>query len=45
LNEKHENIASWKQVQRGCFDSQVVRLDVIALRVVELDVRGHEWSG
>ena len=27
------------------FDSQVVRLDVIARRVVGLDVRGREWSG
>ena len=27
------------------FDSQVVRLDVIAPRVVGLDVRGREWSG
>ena len=25
---------SRKQVQRGCFDSQVVRLDIIASRVV-----------
>ena len=27
------------------FDSQVVRLDVSAWRVAELDVRGREWSG
>jgi hypothetical protein len=27
------------------FDSQVVRLDVSARRVVGLDVRGREWSG
>ncbi len=27
------------------FDSQVVRLDVIAPRVVGLDVWGREWSG
>ena len=27
------------------FDSQVVRLDVIAPRVVELDVSVGEWSG
>jgi len=27
------------------FDSQVVRLDVIAPRVVGLDVGVHEWSG
>ncbi len=30
---------------RAVFDSQVVRLDVIAPRVVGLDVRGREWSG
>jgi len=30
---------------RAVFDSQVVRLDVIAPRVTELDVRGREWSG
>ena len=27
------------------FDSQVVRLDVMAWRVVGLDVGVHEWSG
>ena len=30
---------------KAVFDSQVVRLDVIARRVVGLDVRGREWSG
>ena len=30
---------------KAVFDSQVVRLDVIAPRVVGLDVRGREWSG
>jgi len=30
---------------KALFDSQVVRLDVIAPRVAELDVRGREWSG
>ena len=55
IKRKYENIASWKQVQRGCFDSQVVRLDVSAWRVVRLDVSAwrvvrldvsvREWSG
>lgn len=30
---------------RVVFDSQVVRLDVIAPRVVGLDVSVREWSG
>jgi hypothetical protein len=30
---------------RVVFDSQVVRLDVITPRVVELDVSVREWSG
>jgi len=30
---------------KAVFDSQVVRLDVIAPRVVGLDVRLREWSG
>jgi len=30
---------------KAVFDSQVVRLDVIALRVVRLDVSVREWSG
>lgn len=30
---------------KALFDSQVVRLEVIAPRVAELDVRGREWSG
>ena len=30
---------------KALFDSQVVRLDVIARRVVDLDVSVGEWSG
>jgi len=29
---------------KALFDSQVVRLDVIAPRVVRLDIKGREWS-
>ena len=42
--ENSKNIVSREQVHKGRFDSQVVRLDVSAPRVVGLDVSVDEWS-
>jgi hypothetical protein len=45
LNENEVFLLRGNKSIRAVFDSQVVRLDVIAPRVVGLDVSVREWSG